>query len=425
MKMHLSPTGARHLLLSCICFAWAYVRLASCRRGCASLAFVLLLVVVQVYADSSTTRCGWCETDIELDDTKVIYTSERYPGVPDTRYMKLNDPDNWIPVTLQKTVLSGELRRMALNVGWMPSWNELDWNLIVLPDVRSRGKINELRGIHRGSMWTRLVSWIRCEEWHTDEDQFCFEAEVTTDTAWTIAQPDFEFDTTGLGSVFSAIEKDTNYLRRDFAIATDVRALRRRVYCYGQFVTEAYHASRPEIHPMEAVWFKRDCSVITTKEPCSEQYVLNIFKDNQRAFRRYVAQAYPHDDTRENKQQNVAFSEYFKSTQLKYGVTQLPVTPRIMIALDTTVKSIDVTLRTKGAIRRLGYQDYERSSTGLSNIVRDLRNQLGSDFEVSSHRCQIHGEYAVITCVLGEFSRSGVTDASPPYMRIVISINRE
>ncbi|MGQ0816101.1 MAG: hypothetical protein ACT4O1_16850, partial [Gemmatimonadota bacterium] len=163
---------------------------------------------------------------------------------------------NWYPITGQKETMCGTMARFK----WFSMGREQDWNIFLVP-VSSpfTDLFNDVKLLARKNPFGRKELW-HCPPGNTTpiegaetEDSNCFEAEVTPPIGlWTL--PPFNYD-------------DAHNLPGGSTLVNN------SVCVYGPLVTEEAHGDRPEIHPVNAVWWKSQAT----------SWMLNL-QDNSERF---------------------------------------------------------------------------------------------------------------------------------------------
>jgi hypothetical protein len=154
-------------------------------------------------------------------------------------------PYNWLPMSATKQPMCGRFERFD----WNSLGQEQDWNLRIIPSTVFRGNFEDARqyASDASDVWS-------CDP-TPNEDADRHECGVNTGTAFNAALHNcFEAEATPRGDRF-----DNPWFRRDTqpgdrkACSTLVD---QSLCVYGPYVTESVHGNRPEIHPLQAMWWR-------------------------------------------------------------------------------------------------------------------------------------------------------------------------
>jgi hypothetical protein len=156
-------------------------------------------------------------------------------------------PYNWLPMSATKQTMCGRLQRFD----WNPLLKEQDWNLRIIPSGIFEGVFSDAKQFvldkDKNQVWScdpkseddieRHQCGDRSGHAFNSELYNCFEAELTPrkdmfDNRW--------FSHSGVPTGSGACSAIVDY---DLCV-------------YGPFVTESVHGNRPEIHPLEAMWWR-------------------------------------------------------------------------------------------------------------------------------------------------------------------------
>jgi hypothetical protein len=154
-------------------------------------------------------------------------------------------PYNWLPMSATKQTMCGRFERFD----WNPLGKEQDWNLRIIPSVLFDPMFVDAKqyASNQSDVWT-------CDPTpHEDRDRH--QCGVNTGTQYGGELHNcFEAEVTPREDRF-----DNSWFSRD-GVAPDNKSCSTIVddnLCvYGPYITEAVHGNRPEIHPLEAIWWR-------------------------------------------------------------------------------------------------------------------------------------------------------------------------
>ncbi len=166
----------------------------------------------------------------------------------------------WKPINGKKMVLCGTLEEYFVHD---ESGDEYDWNLRIIPDPDFEFIINEVRKV---VSFEDEIKWKLCNG--NNDAVSCLYAEVTPDqtlyeNVWfpnRYVNPNF----------YSGVPNQPYYIQPPALM------LNQQIGVYGAWVRDSDHGWWPEIHPLEAIWWK---SVIPNMETF---YVFCIQDDSNR-----------------------------------------------------------------------------------------------------------------------------------------------
>ena len=142
---------------------------------------------------------------------------------PAERYAYTN---NWFPLSPYKQVVKGKFDRYGFYDG---TGDEKDWNIFILPSNDFKFLIDDAL-VFKGGAGAFCFE----DNWHTCDNQYCLEAEITPDGTF-LTNPWFP-PSANTPSLLEGMD----------------------ICAYGPWVRECYHSNRPEIHPSELIWWREN-----------------------------------------------------------------------------------------------------------------------------------------------------------------------
>jgi hypothetical protein len=176
-------------------------------------------------------------------------------------------PYNWLPMSTRKQTMCGRLERFD----WNPLGKEQDWNLRIIPSQLFVNMFKDAKqyASDLDDVWTCDPKPQADNERHlcgtTSGVSFdsklhnCIEAEVTPRSD--------RFETLWFRRGNTSENKNACSTVVDYDMCV-----------YGPYVTEAVHGNRPEIHPLEAIWW-RNAQKSALSSPKAEDWTLVHIQD--------------------------------------------------------------------------------------------------------------------------------------------------